>query len=515
MTQRPVIAMSPNGRFFIYQTSEGLYLRSMDRPGGAAHSRHLRGPDKSIRLAGWPMGRLFCRNRTAEEDRRHRKHTGHAVCSDGRIRRQLGRRQHDSVRSERWHQARVRERRHSGTHHSGRRRRTNVRAAAAARRALGDVQRHQESGTHPVGRGADRGAVDLLGRAKGRRSRRERRSLPADGPSRLRVTRRRIRGRIRPHSPDDQGRRGPARSGGSADGGCECGRVELRVSDQGTLVFVSGIVARGPSSGCNRNGTRRTNRFYSGRHVRRSASLADGRRVLATRDGDIWIYDLASGRSSRVTRDGTSQMGVWNPSGTRDGLFVRKEWKPGGLGRVVRRERPTAATDHSRRAGSCRFVVARRANADASSPSSRTTGANPHAVDGSRRSKPEVFLEGDFNAEGANFSRDGRYVAYLSPETGQQRNLHSALPGSSGQVTVSVGGGSQADLGEKRRPLLQEPDRRADVCGARRHRADAEGRSPCAALSRTLYVPSSGSPRPQYDVAADGQRLLMLTTRSR
>ena len=36
-----------------------------------------------------------------------------------------------------------------------------------------------------------------------------------------------------------------------------------------------------------------------------------------TRDGDIWIYDLASGRSSRLTKDGRSQMGVWDPTGTR------------------------------------------------------------------------------------------------------------------------------------------------------------------------------------------------------
>ena len=43
----------------------------------------------------------------------------------------------------------------------------------------------------------------------------------------------------------------------------------------------------------------------------------DGSRVLITRDGDIWIYDLASGRGSKVTKDGRSQMGVWDPTGTR------------------------------------------------------------------------------------------------------------------------------------------------------------------------------------------------------
>ena len=43
----------------------------------------------------------------------------------------------------------------------------------------------------------------------------------------------------------------------------------------------------------------------------------DDSRVLMTRDGDIWIYELGSGRSSRVTTDGTSHMGVWDPDGSR------------------------------------------------------------------------------------------------------------------------------------------------------------------------------------------------------
>ena len=41
----------------------------------------------------------------------------------------------------------------------------------------------------------------------------------------------------------------------------------------------------------------------------------DGSRLLLTNGGDIWIYDIASGRSSRITRDGVSLMGVWHPAG--------------------------------------------------------------------------------------------------------------------------------------------------------------------------------------------------------
>ena len=43
----------------------------------------------------------------------------------------------------------------------------------------------------------------------------------------------------------------------------------------------------------------------------------DGDRILVTQEGDIWIYDVATGRSSRLTRDGSSLMGVWDPTGSQ------------------------------------------------------------------------------------------------------------------------------------------------------------------------------------------------------
>ena len=56
----------------------------------------------------------------------------------------------------------------------------------------------------------------------------------------------------------------------------------------------------------------------SARSLRRSTAVARWQsRVLVTRDGDIWIYEIASGRSNRVTRDGASQMGVWDPTGSQ------------------------------------------------------------------------------------------------------------------------------------------------------------------------------------------------------
>jgi eukaryotic-like serine/threonine-protein kinase len=89
------------------------------------------------------------------------------------------------------------------------------------------------------------------------------------------------------------------------------------VSDHGTLVFVPGVESTRSFVWMHRNGTTEAIGSIPPGTYEDLRLAPDGGRVLATRDGDIWIYDLASGRSSRVTRDGSSLMGVWNPTGSQ------------------------------------------------------------------------------------------------------------------------------------------------------------------------------------------------------
>jgi serine/threonine-protein kinase len=124
--------------------------------------------------------------------------------------------------------------------------------------------------------------------------------------------------------------------------------------------------------------------------------------------------------------------------------------------------------------------------------------------------KPEVFLEAKVTAEGANLSRDGRYLSYLSQESGQREIYIRPYPGPGGQVTVSVGGG-------------QEPvwARNGDLfyrsLNGQRMFAVPVTTAPALKVGTSVelfqgpyYVSPTGSPRPQYDVTTDGQRVLML-----
>src|SRR5207253_9849782 len=79
------------------------------------------------------------------------------------------------------------------------------------------------------------------------------------------------------------------------------------VSDQGTLVYLPASSSLRSLVWINRNGTAGEpfGSMPAGPYEDPRLS-PDGGRVLVTRDGDIWVYDVASGRSSRLTRDGSS-----------------------------------------------------------------------------------------------------------------------------------------------------------------------------------------------------------------
>ena len=90
------------------------------------------------------------------------------------------------------------------------------------------------------------------------------------------------------------------------------------VADNGTLFYLSGGgEANSPLVWVDRNGavdvldTVPPNVYESPR------LSPDDQRLLVVADGDAWIYDLASGRESRVTSDGlTMNYAGWTPSGT-------------------------------------------------------------------------------------------------------------------------------------------------------------------------------------------------------
>jgi len=123
-----------------------------------------------------------------------------------------------------------------------------------------------------------------------------------------------------------------------------------------------------------------------------------------------------------------------------------------------------------------------------------------------------VFVEGRPSAEGAAFSSDMRYVAYVAQESTEREIYIRPSSGPGGRVTVSVGGGREAMWSRSNEVFYRS------LTGDRMFAVSA-GTTPTLRVGPPIllfespyYISPAGSPRPQYDVSRDGQRFLLLTT---
>ena len=290
------------------------------------------------------------------------------------------------------------------------------------------------------------------------------------------------------------------------------------VSDRGTLVYVTASTSLRALVWVNRNGAgaETITSIPAGNYDDPRLS-PDGSRVLVTRDGDIWIYDVASGRSSRLTRDGTSLMGVWDPSGSR---VAYSSAKSGNLEAWVKPSDGSGEPRQLTRLGG-------QVHVDTWSPDGRTLTIHHHVPEEPTRilmlpmdeaqaePTPQVFNVGESGAESADFSRDVRYVAYLSAETGQREIYIRPYQHRGGRVPVSVGGGREPVWATNGDLFYR------NLTGDRMFAVSVVTTEPTPKVAAPVelfqgpyYSSAAGSPRPQYDVTADGQRFLMLAPTS-
>lgn len=214
--------------------------------------------------------------------------------------------------------------------------------------------------------------------------------------------------------------------------------------------------------------------------------------MLVTRDGDIWIYELESGRSSRLTKDGRSLMGAWDPTGTRVAYSSMN-------GRVI--EAWVAPADGS---GAPQQLThgGGLVHVDSWSPDGRTISVHRHAgpstilmISVDRPGDALPFAE--LMSEGVSFARDGTHVAYLSADSGSREIYIRPYPGPGGRATVSVNGGVEPQLARTGEVFYRNAagDRMFGVTTSTRP-ALSVGK-PTLVFQGSYYVAPTGSPRPQ------------------
>lgn len=297
------------------------------------------------------------------------------------------------------------------------------------------------------------------------------------------------------------------------------GAAQFGFSRLGSLVYVPGGVEENRRlMWVDRRGTEQP-LALAGRNYALPSLSPDGRQVAVVVVGgseDVWVSESSRDTLTRLTFDGSSSDPIWTPEGKRVTFSAVREgaagiqrnlnlfWKPGdGSGPEER----LTTSGNSQLPGSwspdgkyLTFVE-----------TDPVTGSDIWvlALEGDR--KPRPFLRTQARELMPKFSPDGRWLVYVSDESGQNEVYVQPFPGPGAKSRISSEGGSE--------PLWSRDGRELFYRDAR----NAARRQVLAVPVQTSPSFSAGPPRllfqgtqaphingQNYDVAPNGQRFLMI-----
>jgi serine/threonine-protein kinase len=238
-------------------------------------------------------------------------------------------------------------------------------------------------------------------------------------------------------------------------------------------------------------------------------------------EDQIWLYDLPRETLTRLTFGGTlNNPAVWTPDSKRIAFASNKEgsqdifWQladgSGGLERLTKGEYTQIPMSWSPDGHVLAyFEVNPTTGYDLwvllMDDLSATSGQVPSASSGQTR-KPQPFLRTPFNESVPRFSPDGRWLAYISNESGRYEVYVQPYPGG-GKWPISTEGGTEPVWNPNGRELFYRS-------GSKIMAVDIATQSGfTAGKPHTLFEgPYEPAPltAPNYDVSPDGQRFLML-----
>ena len=234
--------------------------------------------------------------------------------------------------------------------------------------------------------------------------------------------------------------------------------------------------------------------------------------AIGNASADVWVWDFSHENLSRVTDDGDHNYLQWTPDGHRMSFLSQSgPVSSGGRGTISwkRVDESNAEVET--------LLSGQTAGPPISwSPDGRVLAfVNLHPVTRNdiwtvrvdEKSQPRPFLQTRF-AEGApTFSPDGQWLAYVSNESGRNEVYMQPFPGPGARILISAGGGSEPVWPRRGHELfyrngdsmmaVEITTGRAFSAGKPRHLFDGR------------YARSTGL-WPNYDVAADGRRFLMV-----
>jgi len=238
----------------------------------------------------------------------------------------------------------------------------------------------------------------------------------------------------------------------------------------------------------------------------------DGRRIAADqadpeRNSDIWIHEPARRATTRLTFDAASnQAPIWSPDGKQILFMSNRKVYPrlylknaDGSGSEEKVNDPGGffavnPWDWSRDA---KYILFKKGN-------------ELWYLSGPEHSaKP--LLQAKWTVRNAQFSPDGRWMAYASNETGSMEIYVSPFPSVSAKWQVSRGGGQEPRWPQDGKELFYLSAEGKMMAVPVTASASFEVGSPVALFQTHRRQPVSSQDVFSYDVSSDGQRFLVIT----
>ncbi|MHC4628141.1 MAG: protein kinase domain-containing protein, partial [Planctomycetota bacterium] len=289
------------------------------------------------------------------------------------------------------------------------------------------------------------------------------------------------------------------------------GTVQYAISGNGLLVYVPGDdTAKSIPAMVNRQNERELLPMPA--QIYGTPKLSHDGKQLAIEVGrwgkqDIYIYDVATGRPTRLTLEGSNNSPVWTPDGKRVAFLRHRHgeekwsifWKPvdGSGDAELLYSNPYISAPSSWSPNGKRLAFW-----SGSRPTTR------HDVwilplEGSR--EPECIAGTEFNEAGPAFSPDGRYIAYVSDKDARLQIYVQPYPGKDWVRQISD------DFGEE--PIFSPNGDELFYRNGDKWMVVSISTEPefTAGTPRVLFEgPFHNVPNISYDVAPDGQRFLVL-----
>ena len=234
------------------------------------------------------------------------------------------------------------------------------------------------------------------------------------------------------------------------------GSAQFGASETGTVVYQIGPSTGAPAAGApiewmDRAGRRTPLRATPANWGNPHFSPDGARLAVEINDGkeqDVWVYEWAQDRSSRLTFGAQNQKPVWTPDGRRivfwsnrdnvQNLYWQRADGTGDVQRLTHSKYPQSAASWHPSGKILAFQETRpQTGADL-----MVLPLDGDEATGWRPGTPTVFLSSPAIEREPMFSPDGRWLAYQANDTGRFEVYVRPFPGPGGKWLISTDGGT-------------------------------------------------------------------------